>query len=262
MVDLHCHILPGLDDGAPSMEAALSLARAARAAGIVTMVGTPHIRDDHRFPLELVDQRVQELGSGLRDAEIDPEVLGAGEVSVSKLVELDDAALGTLCLGRGRYLLVESPYTQAPSLFDTALFDLQMRGFRPILAHPERSPTFLREPGRLSALVERGILCSVTAMSIAGAFGRTVQAFTLRLFTDGLVHNIASDAHDAMRRAPGFERALAVLESKLAVETADLDWFTGPAARAILDGRDLPAGAPVLRRASGWKIMTQRVGLG
>lgn len=261
MLDLHCHILPGLDDGPATMPAALDLARAAEAAGILTVVATPHIRDDHRFPLDLLDERLDALREALREAAIDIEVVGGAEVSVPKLMELDDAALEKLCLGRGRYLLVESPYTHAPSLFETALFDAQVRGFRPVLAHPERSPTFLGEPERLTALVERGVLCSVTAMSIVGAFGRTVQAFTLRQFTEGRVHNIASDAHNATRRGPGFERALACLDRELVGTTDGLAWFTGEAPRAILDGWDLPACPPVLQRASGWKRMRKRVSL-
>lgn len=261
MVDLHCHILPRLDDGPATMQAALDLARAAEAAGVLTIVATPHIRDDHRFPLDLIDQRLDELREALREAAIDIEVVGGGEVSVPKLLELDDAALEQLCLGRGRYLLVETPYTHAPSLFETALFDVQVRGFRPVLAHPERSPTFLDDHDRLERLVERGVLCSVTAMSVVGAFGSKVQAFAWRLFATGLVHNIASDAHDATRRAPGFERAFTALRRGFADETASPEWFTKEAARAILEGCDLPAGVPLLHRPSSWKRMRERVGL-
>ncbi len=98
-------------------------------------------------------------------------------------------------------------------------------------------------------------------MSIAGAFERAVQAFALRLFTDGLVHNIASDAHDATRRAPGFERAFAFLRRELAGETEALGWFTNDAPRAILAGWDLPAGAALLSKASRWRRVKQCVGL-
>lgn len=96
--------------------------------------------------------------------------------------------------------------------------------------------------------MERGILCSVTAMSVVGRFGRTVQAFTLGLLTGGLVHNISSDAHDATRRPSGFERALACLGRELAVEGGGPEWFINEAPRAILGGWDLPARAPLFRR--------------
>lgn len=263
MVDLHCHILPGLDDGAPTMEAALDLARAAEAAGVETVVATPHIRDDHPFPLELIEERLEALRAALTEAEIAVNVVGGGEVSLPKLTQLDDATLEALCLGDGPYLLVESPYGQAPSLLETALFDLQVRGFRPVLAHPERSMTFRHDLARLERLVERGIVCSVTAMSVTGGFGRTVRDFTLRLFPEGLVHNIASDAHDATRRASGFSRALAALQTEFDCDAASATWFAEAAGRAILEGGDLTPGPPALRRRfNGWKRMTERVGLG
>ena len=261
MVDLHCHILPGLDDGAATMEQALELARAAQAAGIDTLVATPHIRDDHPFPLELIPERLEELREALRDAEIAVKILTGGEVSLSKLPELSDEQLGPLCLGEGRYLLVESPYTQAPSLLETALFDLQVRGFRPILAHPERSVTFLGDRARFQALLEQGVLCSVTAMSVAGGFGKLIRDFTMDLFASGLVHNIASDSHDAKRRAPGFASAFERMEDTLDGGATGARWFVEDAAKAICEGRELPAGPPTLPiRPTAWKRITGRVG--
>lgn len=264
MVDLHCHILPDLDDGPATMAGALDLARAAAATGMDTVVATPHIRDDHPFPLKLIDQRLGALRSALEGARIDIEVVAGGEVALSKLTELDDETLGKLCLGEGRHLLVESPFTQAPSLLESALFDLQLRGFRPLLAHPERSATFLGDRERLERLVERGIACSVTAMSVTGEFGGTVRDFTLGLFEAGLVHNIASDAHDAEHRAPGFEGTLAALTAAFeSDDTASFTWFTDDAPRALLvEGRDLPGGPPVLRtQPTGWRRIRERVGL-
>ena len=262
MVDLHSHILPGLDDGAATIEQSLDLARVAEAAGIDTIVATPHIRDDHAFPLDLIEDRLGTLRAALREAQIAVQVVRGGEVSLSKLTELDDETLASLCIGEGPYLLVESPYTQAPSLLETVLFDLQVRGFRPVLAHPERSMTFLHDRARLERLVEEGVVCSVTAMSLTGGFGTAIRGYTLRLFTAGLVHSIASDAHDATRRAPGFQGALAVLESELDGAPGAAGWFTEETGRAIVEGRDLPAGPPILLpRPTGWKRMKERVGL-
>lgn len=262
MVDLHTHILPGLDDGAATIEQSLEIARVAEAAGIDTIVATPHIRDDHAFPLELIEERLGTLRGALREAAIAVRVVRGGEVSLAKVTELDDETLASLCIGEGRYLLVESPYTQAPSLLETALFDLQVRGFRPVLAHPERSLTFLHDRGRLERLVERGVVCSVTAMSLTGAFGTSIRAYTMRLLAAGLVHNIASDAHDATRRAPGFQRALAELHSELDGTSAGAGWFTEETGRAIVEGRDLPGGPPTLiPRPTGWRRMKERVGL-
>jgi protein-tyrosine phosphatase len=262
MVDLHSHILPGVDDGAWTIEDSLELGRAAHAAGIETIAATPHIRDDHPFALDTMEERLGALRQALREAEIPLEVVRGGEVALSKLIELDDETLRSLCLGDGRYVLVETPHTQAPSLLETALYDLQVRGFCPVLAHPERSLTFLHDRARLEHLVEGGIACSVTAMSVAGGFGPAVKAYTLRMFTAGLVHNIASDAHDARRRPPGFLAALDVLESEFDCSREELAWFTDAVGKAVVDGEDLPAGPPVLsRRPSGWRRMRERVGL-
>jgi len=263
MVDLHCHILPDLDDGPATLEGSLEMARAFVSVGVNTVAATPHIRDDHPFSLELLDARMSTLRSALDEAGIGLRVVPGGEVALSKVTELDDEALTSLCIGEGPSLLVESPFTQAPSLLETALFDLQLRGFRPLLAHPERSVTFIGDRERLERLAERGIACSVTAMSVAGSFGATVRNFTLGLFSAGLVHNIASDAHAAEHRGPGFAGALAALEAAFEVENpANLTWFTDAAPRAMLEGQDLPGEPPALtRRPTGWRRIRERVGL-
>ena len=263
MVDLHCHILPGLDDGPSTLEAAVDLGRAAAAAGVDTVVATPHVREDYPFPIALIDERVDAVRSALGRAGIPLRILSGGELALSMIPELDDGHLARLCLGEGRYLLVESPYTQAPSLLETALFDLQLRGFRPLLAHPERSVNFLRDPDRLERLVEKGVLCSVTAMSVAGAFGDTIRDFTSRLFAAGAVHNVASDAHDAARRGPGFDAALEELEKRMEGGLEAARWFTEDAARAIAAGDELPGRPPAFRSGGfGWRRFKGRVGLG
>lgn len=178
------------------------------------------------------------------------------------MTQLDDETLAGLCIGRGPYILAESPYTQAPSLLETVLFDLQVRGFRPMLAHPERSPSFLQDPLRLEALVEGGgILCSVTAMSIAGGFGNTVRAHAEQMLAAGLVHSVASDAHGAKGRAPGFGQDLDRLGTEFEGAEAIMERLTTVAGTAILEGRDVPAGPPTPQPRSGWRRLKVRAGL-
>lgn len=105
MVDLHCHILPGLDDGPVAMEDAVELGCAAEAVGVHTVAATPHIRDDHPFPLALMVERPQELRGALRDDGVQLEIVNGGEVAVSKVGRLDDETLAGLCIGDGPYLL-------------------------------------------------------------------------------------------------------------------------------------------------------------
>src|SRR5205814_248535 len=143
----------------------------------------------------------------------------------------DDAQLARLCLGEGRYLLVESPYTHATDMLEHEIFDIQRRGFLPLLAHPERSPSFMSNTGRLVTLVERGVRCSLTAGSLTGGFGKTVQAAAFAIARAGAMHDIASDAHDAQRRRPELSAAVRMVEGLLSDRGA-ARWFVKDAPAA------------------------------
>ena len=240
MIDLHTHILPGLDDGPGTIDESLELARAARATGIETIVATPHIREDYPFDPSEIGVRARELQLALREAEIPVRVVEGAEVAITRVPDLDDATLRTVCLGDGPYMLVECPYTYATNILEERLFDLQVRGFRPVLAHPERAPTFQQDPDRLVQLVERGVLSSVTAASMMGTFGGTVRRFTAVLFTKGLVHNVASDAHDPVRRPIDLLGGLQNLDHEVPGLLEQAEWFTVTAPEAILSGAELP----------------------
>jgi protein-tyrosine phosphatase len=241
VIDLHCHVLPGLDDGPPDVDAAVMIARLAAADGTRTMVATPHIREDYPFELDLVGERTDALNERLAQEGVEVRVVAGGEVALSKLSQLTQSELRAVSLGSSRSLLVESPYQVATDMIEDTLFNLQVGGFHPILAHPERSPSFMKDPDRLEALIERGILCSVTAASMAGRFGRTVQRFTRLLFERGMVHDIASDVHDIRKRAPGLTAGFRVLDQQLPGLLEQMDWFTRDAPTAILEDRPLPA---------------------
>jgi protein-tyrosine phosphatase len=241
LIDLHCHLLPGLDDGPADIDETISLARFAAADGTRTIVATPHVREDYPFDLGLIAERAQQVNDRLARASLGVTVEQGAEVAVSMLRVLDDTTLATICLGASNSVLVESPYQQATDLLEQALFDLQLRGFRPVLAHPERSPSFMGDPDRLAALVDRGVLCSVTSASMAGRFGRTVQRFSRLLFERGLVHDVASDAHDVERRSPGLTAGFRLLGRDVPGLLEQMDWYTSTAPAAILAGGRLPA---------------------
>ena len=240
MIDIHCHILPGLDDGPADLAGSLALAARAAAAGIETIVATPHIREDHPFPPSLIPERVAELNAELHAAGSTVRVVGGGELAISRVGDLDDATLHELCLGDGRYALVESPYTDVGELLEQSLFDLQTRGVRPVLAHPERSPSFIGRGDRMAELAGRGVLMSVTAASLAGRFGSTVRGFSMELYERGLVHTVASDAHDTRRRPPELLSAFESLETELPGALEQARWFTTEAPAAMLTGAELP----------------------
>jgi len=240
VIDLHSHVLPGLDDGPDHIEASVALARAAATAGTATLVATPHIRGDYPFDPARILPAVEELNARLVGEGISLEVVPGGEVSITSLLEIDDSTLDAVRLGGGPYVLVESPYTHTGELLERTLFEAQIRGLRPLLAHPERSPCFLGDLDRMERVVDRGVLSSVTAGSMAGRFGKPVYDFTVLLFERGLVHDVASDAHGAERRPPGLLAGFERLDEDLPGLLDQADWFTRAAPGAILRGEELP----------------------
>ena len=213
MIDLHSHILPGVDDGPPTMEGSLELARAAVAAGTRTILATPaHQRRRRDRPG--ADRRGHRASCARRSPTpaIPLEVLPGGEIAIWRLIDLDDDTLRALALGGGPYLLVESPFSPVVGDFEPMVLDLHARGHRVLLAHPERCPAFQRDPARLERLVDAGALVQVTAGSMAGGFGSTVRRFTAALLREGLAHVVASDAHDHVKRPPGLQAGFPALE--------------------------------------------------
>jgi len=258
LVDLHSHILPGFDDGAADLEASVDMARAAARGGTRTIVATPHVSLSYDATPSAIAAGVAVVKGALAERDIDLEVASGAEVAVPRLSNLDEHTLHDLCLGQGMYLLVESPYSASPFL-EKLLFDLQTRGFRPVLAHPERCPSFHRDRALLERLVAQGALCSVTAGSLTGRFGRTVRRFTQDLFRAGLVHDIASDAHDTVRRPPALTAGVDALRSDLPGLACQADWYSRDVPGAIMRGEPVPRrpAAEASRPPRRWSVRTR-----
>ena len=247
MIDLHCHVLPGIDDGPPTFEASIEMARDAERDGITTIAATPHILPEYPAnDAALVRAKIAELEPRLEAAGVSVAIVGGGEVDALHALDLSDEQLRALTLGGGRWLLLECPLSTvaAPAFLPTAK-QLARRGHQLLLAHPERSPVFLRNPERLDQLVnEEGMLAQVTAGSLSGQFGRTVRELAHKLVERRVVHVAASDGHGAHRPAT-IAREL---------ERADVDgdvatWLARDVPAAILAGTQPPA-PPDARRAS------------
>ncbi|MDQ3935593.1 MAG: tyrosine protein phosphatase [Actinomycetota bacterium] len=260
MIDLHCHILPGLDDGPVNFDFSVAMARAAAEAGIQVMVATPHIRSDYDVDPAGIEGHVRTLNEAIADEGIQLLVLSGGEVSLLKAAELDDDVLRLVCLGSSDYVLLESPYRASDVDIEGIVRDVQERGFRPLLAHPERCPIFQHDPDRLQRLVNSGVLCSITAASLAGGFGSTVKRFTLDLVADGLVHDVASDAHDHLHRPPDLLAGFDAAESDFPGIGEQASWFTVTSPVAILAGRSLPPrpDPPPRPPTSRWRRLVSR----
>jgi protein-tyrosine phosphatase len=216
------------------------------------MVATPHI--DHRWNIDPteVGPMVERMRDALVEAHIELEVRAGGEIALGRLADLEPGQLEAVRLGGGPYMLLECPHRPtAGTEFHAFVHRLRDRGESIVLAHPERSPAFQHSPDRLAALVREGVLTSITASSLLGTFGRAVQAFSLRLLGDGLVHNVASDSHDAARRGPEILAGLQAAERELPGALGQVDWLTRHVPAAILAGEELPLRPELPQRRGG-----------
>ncbi len=254
MIDLHCHVLHGIDDGPTTIEGSLALARAAAAGGTHVLVATPHINGRYRNDAQTIARLVGELNArlaaeGVLSIDGAPlEIRTGAEVALTQIAEIEPAELERLTLGGGAWLLVEPPFTPVAPHLDEILLALladlrSVDGRRVVVAHPERCPAFQRDRRMLERLVREGLLTSVTAGSFGGRFGAEAQRFALELARDGLLHNVASDAHDHVHRPPAIAAELE--QAGLAPLT---QWLTEAVPRAILDGGELPPRPEVAMR--------------
>ena len=251
MIDLHCHLLPGIDDGAPDEAASLAMARIAVADGIRTTACTPHIypglyendADAIRRRTAGLQQRLDEEGIDLRlvpgaDAHLTPELLPrlrAGTVPT---------------LGGGRYFLLEPPHHVAPPRFADSVWNLVAAGFVPVLTHPERLSWIEPNYAMLASLVRAGVWMQVTAGSLAGRFGRGARYYAERMLADGLVHVLATDAHGTRHRAPLLAEGRRAAEKWVGADEAERLVEERP--QAILDNRVPADVAPVPSLRDGW----------
>ena len=243
MIDLHCHVLAGIDDGPATMEQSLALGRELAAAGVSTVAATPHLREDHPrvVPSELAE-RCRVLADELGHAGVELAVVSGAEADLFWALDASDEDLRLASYGgRGTDLLLETPYGPLLPSFEGQVQSLIGRGFRVVLAHPERNPSFQAEPERLAELVRSGVLIQVTVGSLLrprrSRSGRLARA----LLSDGLAHVLASDAHGPSAgptaRAPGWE-GLDVARS--VVSPAQVEWLVSEVPQALLAGQELP----------------------
>ncbi|MNQ69606.1 Tyrosine-protein phosphatase YwqE [compost metagenome] len=219
MIDLHNHLLPGIDDGAPDLETALQLARIAVQDGITHLVCTPHIHpgryDNDRHSIHTAHQQ---FVRGLDQAGIELRVSWAAEVRFGMELMVSQAEGNLPFLGRwqdNKVLLLEFPHSEIPFGAERLTRWLLQRNIVPMIAHPERNKGIMRTPSKLKPFLEQGCLLQVTASSVAGHFGEAAQDIAHSLLEQGLVTILASDAHNAQHRPPrlteGMEHAARIV---------------------------------------------------
>ena len=243
MIDLHSHVLPGLDDGAADLAESVELARALAESGVRVLAATPHVRNDYPTRPELMRAALALVREAVDEAGIDLVLVSGGEICLDQLGVLDLDTLRAFALGaNSRFLLVEFPYDDFPPHLADSVQALHDRGLVAILAHPERNAVVQAAPQRLVGLVETGALIQVTAGSLTGAFGNSAAVAARSLLETGLAQLVASDSHHPRGR-PTVADALAHVPRALA------GWLTRDAPAAVLAGERPPA--PPSRRLFG-----------
>jgi protein-tyrosine phosphatase len=216
MIDIHCHILPGLDDGARDLEEALQMAELAVNEGIRTIIATPHHANGaYDNESTIIMSAVQSLNYALLERGI-PLVVSPGQ-EIRLYQDLIEGVQSHECipLNQGQYILIELPSSHVPKNTKDIIYELQVEGMRPIIAHPERNREIADDPDVLLALVEQGALSQVTAHSINGHFGAKVKKLSVDLCQRNLAHFVASDAHHPKLRPFGLREAMNVIAAEL-----------------------------------------------
>lgn len=231
-IDTHCHIIPGVDDGPSDMKTSLEMAKLASEDGISTIVATPHIVEGYYDGSDR-DERLLQLGNRLSESGINIKLVAGAEVPMSACLAGNADLLKSLALNNGIYLLMETADTTFDQLAQ-AIYKVRLCGLYPILAHPERTLFVQKNPSRLYDIVDRGdVFCQLTAASIEGVFGKTIQKSSMALAKAGLMHLIASDAHSTGRRRPRLSVAYKILLKEMGEGTARAVTMENP--RRILE---------------------------
>ena len=234
MIDLHNHILPGLDHGPGDWEEALEMCRIAVADGITTLAATPHVSEVFPNSSQRIEAATAELRTRLAYAEVPLTIV----VGADHHIRPDLSPRNVLTLGgNGRYFLLEFPYQVLPPRADAFVKVLLDRGLVPIVTHPERTTSLQRDWRRLEPLVKAGALVQITAGSLLGEFGPAATTVAKRFLKKGWVHLLASDAHWVHKRSPRLAEGSAAAAKIVGAETARALVDRNP--RAILEGRDL-----------------------
>lgn len=255
MIDLHNHILPGLDDGAVDLEESLEMARMAVEDGITGVVCTPHwsagIYDNSRA--EILNS-LQLLKKKLHDSNIPLELYPGSELRLNGSLANKIQSRELLTINdRGVHALIELPEIFVAEHIDNFLWQLCSQGITPILAHPERNPWVQRQPQMISVWIQMGALVQVTGASLLGLFGKLTQDFTVQLVKHQMVHIVATDAHAMHQRVPRLARARQAIEELTGAAQAHL--MTSETPRRIVAGASIEVHQPlpITSRPNWWK---------
>jgi protein-tyrosine phosphatase len=239
MIDLHHHLLPGLDDGSKTLENSVAMARLAADDGITHVVCTPHANGKYAFDPRVNEAKVAELRDAIAAQNI-PLTLGLGcdfHLSYDNIQEAKENPTRFSVNGLG-YIMVEIPDYGLPRGLTEIFYELQLVGLTPVLTHPERNPTLQADMSRLEEWLRGGVLIQVTGDSVRGSMGKSAEKMAHQLLADRWVHFLATDAHNTSSRPPRLREARAIVAKRHGTEYADFLCVTNP--RAAYEGKPLP----------------------
>ncbi|MGB3260084.1 tyrosine-protein phosphatase [Paenisporosarcina sp.] len=243
MIDIHSHILHGLDDGAKDLSGSIEMAKQAVAEGITAVIATPH----HRHPSYTNDKQsilkgVHELSAELKRQNIALDIYPGQEIRLfGEMADVLDHNEELLTLNNSEYVLVEFPSSNIPKYTEQLFYDLLVKGYTPIIAHPERNAEIAENTDKLYRLIKNGALSQVTAASVAGLFGKKTQKLSLDLLEHNQAHFVASDAHNITNRGCVWKQAMDKLNKKLG---SDMVSLIDMQAQDVLNGRSMKILAP------------------
>lgn len=216
MIDIHSHILPGIDDGAKSEEDSILMAQQALEQGVHTMIATPHHKtssfDNARDSILMHTEILNEL---FKAHDIPLTLLPGQETRINGdfLTDLKNGEI--LCLNETDYVFVELPFDHVPLYTETMLYDILMQGYKPIIVHPERNREIREQPGKLYDLVRKGALTQITAGSLLGDFGKEIARFTREIIEHNMTHFVATDAHNITSRPVNLAEAYEFIQNEI-----------------------------------------------
>ncbi|HVA02066.1 MAG TPA: CpsB/CapC family capsule biosynthesis tyrosine phosphatase [Terriglobia bacterium] len=236
MIDIHCHPLPDVDDGAKDFEMAVAMCQMAAKDGTTCLVATPHCNYKYRFDPEVNRAKLRELQAAVGEA---PKLLLGCDfhLSYDNIQKLTEDG-SNFTINNSSYLLVEFAEHFIPEQMDGVFYEIEVAGFTPILTHPERNPTIQSKPELLFHWATRGCLVQITAKSYLGGFGPRAQALSEEWLDRNLVHFFASDAHDLVYRPPSLSACYEKVAAAKGEQTADLLLEKNPS--AVVNGASFP----------------------
>lgn len=239
MIDLHCHILPGLDDGAQNLEESIAMSLVAFRDGIRTIVATPHTMNGVFVnERETILTEVEKFQNILVKKNIDILIIPGADVHVNyNILALLGQGKAITVNNQGHYLLLEFPHQLVPPKICDQVFELKLNGITPIFTHPERNTAIQEDLNIILALVEQGALTQITSMSLTGEFGQRAYKCAVEMLKHNLAHIIASDAHSARIRSPLLSQGVHKAAEIVGLEYATAMVTTIP--QAIINGESI-----------------------